>query len=275
MPEIVIDDMQDGYREWVDYVRMNGKERSPRGIPTVNVRDLTVILRNPERSLTEHIGRKASTRLAALEALQLVAERSYPDIMCRVAPNTAQFLNVYGNFNGAYGDRIAGATELVINRLRTDHETRQAVLTIFDTKRDLGLLDNRDVACTVALLFEISGGALHCKATMRSNDVMWGVAHDVFMFTTLQRTLAAFVGVDVGEYRHNAYSSHFYLRDTELADTMHASTKESWARPHLCPLPVRGNSWADVRNHARTIIECGVASDIDLSWWAETAKTWQ
>lgn len=272
MPEIHIDDMQDGYIEWVQYVRKNGVPRRPRGLHTLNVRDLTVVLRNPERSLTQHIGRRSSTKLAALEALQLVGECSCPELMVKVAPNVAQFRNDQGRFDAAYGERVAGATELVVRKLREDRHTRQAVLTIFNTATDLRR-PSRDVACTVALFFEIADEELHCKAVMRSNDVTWGVAYDVFQFTTLQRTMAGFLGVGVGEYRHSAYSSHLYMRDLEALDAMHPPTQPADVAPSLWSIHQR--KWQDVAKTARQLIDRGSSGYGQFPWWTKVAGTWQ
>jgi len=282
MPELIIDDMQDGYREWVAYVAASGEERAPRGKPTRDVEDLTVVLRDPRKALTEHIGRKASTRLAALEAAQLVAGESWPALMTRVAPNTAQFLSPDGTFHGAYGPRIKDAIPAVIRRLQQDPDSRQCVATIYDSARDLQ--DNHlvDVPCTVSLLYKITDGRLHAKTVMRSNDVIWGVAHDVFMFTLLQRTMAEFMGLELGHYRHNAYSMHLYEDSWEVVDRMHAPTQPAQIVPPLwheewgvsTDPQFTLDEWARGPRTYATRLGANLAPRSEDPWWADMAWSW-
>jgi thymidylate synthase len=276
MPELHVNDMQAGYLELVGYVKDHGVRRSPRGLPTRDVEDMTVVLHDPTRALTEHIGRKASTRLAALEAAQLVAGESWPELMTRVAPNTARFLSDDGTFHGAYGPRLATHMPHVIRRLTGDPDTRQAVANIYDAHLDLsdGLVD---VPCNVMVMYKIQDDTLHAKTVVRSNDVWWGVAHDVFMFTVLQRTIAEFIGVGVGRYRHSAYSMHIY--DSVLPDTdqLHPPTKPAQVAP---PLWTAEDSdvdedwtWHDVQS-AASMLRGPVVLPGSGDWWDGMALTW-
>src|SRR5690606_23041711 len=51
---------------------------------------------------------------------------------------------------------------------------------------------------------------LHMITSMRSNDFIFGFQYDVVMFTMLQETIANSLGIDVGNYIHNAGSMHVY-----------------------------------------------------------------
>ena len=128
-------------------------------------------------------------------------------------------------------------------------------------------------------MFEQHDGVLHCKTVMRSNDVMWGVAHDVFMFTILQRTVADFFDWQVGEYRHSAYSSHLYMRDWDAVDKMHPPTQEAAEVPSLAPYVRMSDltEWSEVQQAAESLIVGDHLYD-DIShydWWRRQASTWQ
>jgi len=75
---------------------------------------------------------------------------------------------------------------------------------------------SKDVPCTLSLQLLIRDRRLHMVVNMRSNDVVWGLPHDVFSFTCLQEVLMlelreAGVPVDdLGAYHHHAGSLHVY-----------------------------------------------------------------
>jgi thymidylate synthase len=52
---------------------------------------------------------------------------------------------------------------------------------------------------------------------MRSNDAIWGLPYDIFLFTMLQELLACELGIEVGTYSHSVASLHLYERHFELA----------------------------------------------------------
>ena len=52
---------------------------------------------------------------------------------------------------------------------------------------------------------------------MRSNDAVWGLPYDVFLFTFIQELLSVRLGVQLGTYFHFATSLHIYERHFELA----------------------------------------------------------
>jgi len=52
---------------------------------------------------------------------------------------------------------------------------------------------------------------------MRSNDVVWGLPYDVFLFTMLQEMLAQTLDLELGSYIHVAGSFHLYERHLALA----------------------------------------------------------
>lgn len=227
-----------------------GDRVAPRGVPTREIRNFTVVVRDPTHPLSLGIGRNMNPTFAALETLQLIAGVSDPRKMTAVAPNTRQFLNG-GAFHGAYGPRIAAQMPKVIERLRQDRSTRRAVVSIWDT-RDLFTDGVRDYPCTVGFNFAIRMGRLLMSTHMRSNDVWWGWTYDVVQFTQLQCTVANILELEPGEYTHYVDSMHIYERDIDLALALHEPDGET---PQLVGLG-RGyaHEWSTVAESAMALL---------------------
>src|SRR5206468_2212365 len=75
----------------------------------------------------------------------------------------------------------------------------------------------RDAACATSLQFLLRDGVLDAVLTMRSNDAVWGMPYDIFLFTFLQELMALELGVGLGAYHHFASSLHIYERHVALA----------------------------------------------------------
>ena len=89
------------------------------------------------------------------------------------APKIAEFSDDGTHLAGAYGPRLVTGYQSVLQRLRADPASRQAVITLYDSRvHNYG--NSKDIPCTVALQFLNRNGALHCICTMRSNDLILG-----------------------------------------------------------------------------------------------------
>ena len=100
-------------------------------------------------------------------------------------------------------DQIAA----VIDKLRAAPHTRRAQAITWQPWNDQNI---SDPACLQRLWFRVSGGRLHMNTHIRSNDAYKAAFLNMYAFTELQRTIAAAVGVEPGEYMHIADSFHIY-----------------------------------------------------------------
>lgn len=107
--------------------------------------------------------------------------------------------------------------KFVIESLKRDINTRQAIITIADPPKDDfetngNLKETKDTPCTRSLHFQVNTkGELDLIVDMRSNDILWGFsAINVFNFCLIQEYIANIVGVPVGKYYHKADNFHFY-----------------------------------------------------------------
>lgn len=94
---------------------------------------------------------------------------------------------------GAYGPRLfswKGFNQVnnVVHLLRRKPYSRQAVIQLFDAADIVS--EHKDVPCTCTLQLMNRQSRLHMVVNMRSNDVYWGLPHDVFCFTMLQEIVA-------------------------------------------------------------------------------------
>jgi thymidylate synthase len=187
--------------------------------------------------------------------------------MLKIAPQFANFMDG-GTFHGAYGPRIRQQMPLVIERLRKDPDTRQAVVTIWDPAKDLLEDGLHDYPCTLGFQFVIRNGRLSMITTMRSNDVWWGLAHDIFQFTQLQMTVANVLGIPYGTYYHRSNSLHAYERDFADIARMRRTTATPFKVLRI-PEGLKGDSWEEVRRTAELLIS-GASSEVyPESWYVE------
>jgi len=119
-----------------------------------------------------------------------------------------------------YGERLFnhnGQNQFnnIIDVLKRKKTSRRAVIQLFDAS-DLG--DNyKSIPCTCILQFLIRDNKLHLFVSMRSNDVLIGLPHDIFAFTMIQEIIARILEIDIGEYKHSVGSLHLYKCDFENA----------------------------------------------------------
>lgn len=209
-----------GLHDTARYVMERGEEVSPRGQLTKEVRGFTLRLADPTDSLlNSKVRPQFSPGIAAAEAAQLIGGVSDPALMVRIAPSFANFQNG-GAFLGAYGPRIRTQLPQLINVLKKDESSRQALLQIWRPQDDLWADGAKDIPCTTSLQFLIRNSKLNLHTYMRSNDVWWGLSYDAFQFTQLQQTVANVLSIEVGEYVHTAGSMHIYERDFAKIDSI-------------------------------------------------------
>lgn len=164
--------------------------------------------------------RKACPKYANAELLWYLSRRNTIELLKAYAPKYKQFVEENGKAHGAYGYRIGYNTshgdQLQMARMALEaHEgSRQVVIALWhpDDLVHAVNLDKKDLPCTLTWQF-ILRDQLHMVVNMRSNDVWLGLPYDLFVFTSVQRLLAASLGVVPGTYTHNVASMHMYCDD--------------------------------------------------------------
>jgi thymidylate synthase len=188
-----------------------GEESSPRGMKTSELRWRQFSVKDPMTFPVAAKGRTFRDAIGVLEAVSLVGQFSVPELFTSRFTKFGDFLDD-GVFHGAYATRAHGALGELVSLLTADPDSRQGVISVFDSTRDLNRA-KRDIPCTVALHFMRRGQALELNVTMRSNDLWLGTPYDFTQFGVLQASIAQALGLVPGLYVHSVGSLHLYERD--------------------------------------------------------------
>lgn len=250
---VQLPDLRNGYVELVELLLQHGEHVVSRDMSTRELTGTTLVVPDPTGvMLPLGVNRGVNSRLAAVEALQLMSGTGDVELLRRASPQyTDVLVNPEHAAYGAYGPRLYQQLADVTALLRRDPSTRRAVLAIW-TERDL--THDGDRPCTLSLQFMVRNGALQLVVNMRSQDVWLGVPYDLFMFTQLQRSLARDLGVDVGTYVHHVGSLHLYDRDAEAAGRL-SRCPDDRAAPVDYPAGVVSTSDDRFYETATTLVE--------------------
>ena len=121
--------------------------------------------------------------------------------------------NKLGQVNSNYGYQWERYQQLdkVIEMLRSDPNTRQAAISIYDGKEMVRY--HSDTPCTYAIQFTVVNNRLNMCVTMRSNDLWYGFCNDQYCFARLQQMVAEETDYELGSYFHFAHNLHLYEKD--------------------------------------------------------------
>ena len=132
------------------------------------------------------------------------------EIYGKIPPIWSRMANSEGKVNSNYGWQWKRNNQIdyVVDLLKTQPDTRQAVITILDMKEyDTFTFDT---PCTYAIQFTIVNGRLDMCVTMRSNDLWYGFCNDQYQFSKLQELMAYRLDIETGVYYHFAHNMHLY-----------------------------------------------------------------
>lgn len=216
------------YRDSVQNLLQYGEESKPRGMGTRELCGVTLRLTDSRRNLLASQDRKLNYYFGVAEWLWMLLGMNSADVILPFNSMLREFSDDGVYFHGAYGPKLVEQFPYVLKTLKTDPDSRQAVLTIWRERPG----STRDVPCTVAMQFLVRGGKLNMVTTMRSNDAWRGLPYDVFNFTQVQAYVAAGLGLEAGWYQHQVGSFHLYDTDLERAASMvDEPTHGRWVDP--------------------------------------------
>lgn len=115
-----------------------------------------------------------------------------------------------GEVNSNYGWQWQreGQLDKVIEKLKSNPNTRHAAISIYDGKEINRY--TKDTPCTYAVQFTIIDEKLNMSVYMRSNDLWFGFCNDQYQFSMLQQRVATELGIEIGWYYHHAHNMHLY-----------------------------------------------------------------
>lgn len=253
---IELKDGVNGYVDLVKHVLENGREVAPRGMKTREIEDAVIHIDNIYDTLPLGVNRGTVPGIGAVEACQLLSGTSYPSLVIAIGPQFANYTENNGLFHGAYGLRTRGQYDIIVERLKSDPDSRQAVVTIWNPQFDLQPA-KRDYPCTILHQFRIRDNKLNMSVYMRSNDVWLGAAYDFFQFTRVQLAMASVLGVEPGTYAHHVGSLHIYEQHYETADKLTHTDK-------IEPIPYfTGRTWREIESSS--LLALMATTDVNLA----------
>jgi len=198
----------------LDKLMLDGREASPRGMLTKEL-DHCVFKIDPRKSLFVSPKRNLNFWFLLAENLWYWSGRNATGIPSTYVKNYKQFSDE-NLHQGAYSPQILEQIRFVINTLKEDKDTRQAVMSLWRPNPN----KSKDTPCTLTFDFKIRDGKLNLHATMRSNDIIFGNNYDIPSFSLLQIAVAGILGIETGNLFLTAHSLHIYERHFKLAEEL-------------------------------------------------------
>jgi thymidylate synthase len=197
---------------------------SPRGLKTKEIICPQILIKNPRSRLAYHKDRKFSLKYALVESLMLIDKSNELKYFEKFNKNMINFSDDGKTLYGSYGYRIADYILPIIDKIKKDESSRQIVIPIL---RIEDVIKNaKDIPCTINMQIIIRDNKLNMITNMRSNDIIWGLPYDVFMFTILQEIIANTLGYELGWYLHRPVSLHLYEQHFEMFENIAKDFKE-------------------------------------------------
>jgi thymidylate synthase len=212
----------DEVQHWVlATILEHGRRVAPRNEPTLERLAVNFTLRQPRRRCILNAERHWSLPLAIGEFCWHLAGSDDVTFLSYYAKRWAEFAGNGSTIEGScYGYKAFSGQpslwEQLLQLLRFDSDSRRALL-VFQNPGRVFDVKSVDVACASTLQFFVRDRKVTAVCTMRSNDAIWGLPYDVFLFTMMQELLACQLGLELGEYHHSAGSMHLYQRHLELS----------------------------------------------------------
>lgn len=210
---IAADTINQLYRRALHMVRYTGRIVAPRGMPTYERVGMHLELRQPAHNIIVSPARKLNYHFMMAEWLWMMLGQNDVESISYFNSVLRNFSDDGVTFSGAYGPKLTEQLPYVIDALKRDASSRQAVLTIWRERPAY----SRDIPCTALMQFFERDGAIDCIVYMRSNDLMLGFPYDVFNFTMIQRYIADALKRNIGTYHHMVGSLHLYQKDADKA----------------------------------------------------------
>ena len=128
------------------------------------------------------------------------------------------------NFNTFYGPRILSQLPYIEQELKTNPDTRRAVIMILD-KGDLELLDKHEALefpCTDSATFFIRDGKLNVHVHMRSQNMAQILKLDMYLWGRFTCELAQKLGMNFGKFTSSIVSAHVFKKDFNYIQSLYS-----------------------------------------------------
>ena len=242
MREIKRRNVNDLYVEGLWWLKTAGKlEQSRNGEVLVAPEPVLIGYRNPtERVLFDDL-RDCNPFFHLYEAVWMLAGCNEVKLVAEFNKQMYEYAD--GPFiHGAYGHRWRHGFKFdqlhaVVKMLKTNPETRQAVLQMWDADSDLwGTWKDRP--CNTHAYFRIRDNKLETTVCSRSGDLLWGVfGANAVHFSILHEFIANAIGREVGTLYHFINNFHIYTGAPRYNEIMKFPNLDQNPYPWDTPFP--------------------------------------
>lgn len=208
------------------------KEDSRNGPVLVMPHPVATTYLYPQERVLFNAKRDANPVFHLVESLWMFAGRDDVASLLPYNSKYGQYAESDGTVHGAYGRRWVnefGADQIleIIRILKKDRNSRQAVMQMWNCKKDLGTVV-KDKPCNTHIYFEIRDGHLNMTVLCRSNDMLWGAygANAVHM-SMLQEIIAWGVDAPIGTYTQFSNNFHLYTDVPMVREFLDSPPSES------------------------------------------------
>lgn len=214
----------EGLRIAVRRLSEQGRIIDTRNGPAYTLEEPVLVnLTHPKECFVADPVRDANPFFALAEAFWLLAGRDDTAFLDHYVKTFGERYSDQGILMGSYGKRWRShfgvdQIKMIIEKLRSDPDTRQAVLQMWEPN-DLTIKAN-DRPCNLAIIFRIRKDALDILINNRSNDIWNGMfGYNPVQFSMLQRVIADHLGIPVGKYWVCSNDAHFYMSDVKQLES--------------------------------------------------------
>ena len=212
--------LESSYKDILRGILENEIKRETRDTSSLELSPFVWTTTYPLRNVLTNKVRNINHAYAIIEFLWIMSGRTDIEMLAPYNSNIIQFSRNKLSLTGAYGPKINQQLQYVVDTLKHDEGSRQAIVSIWERRPSL----DQDIPCTLSLQFLRSMLGLDLIVTMRSNDVWLGFPYDVFSFTMIQSFVAHKLKLEVGRYTHQVASEHLYLCNRDKAELIAKST---------------------------------------------------
>ena len=247
---------------------------SPRGMKVKEILGYQFRITNPLHRIPYVSGREFSIHYMLAELLWYLSGNDSTEWISNYSSFWSKISDDGKTANSAYGARIfkphsrISSTvdqtwtqwKYVIDELKKDPDSRRAVIHIRSPQDSI--LANLDVPCTLSLQFFLRDDKVYMVTSMRSSDVILGIAYDIPAFTIFQELLSLQLTnelgrpIGIGDYIHMSASLHVYERHFKMVEKIISEDKpgnyvdllEMPKMPNMPPLNDLLSFESEVRN---------------------------
>lgn len=211
---------REAYLALIEKVMKDGVKKSPRGLETREITNVMIQCANPRERMVSFQHGGSHPIYPYVEGMWMLLGEDTHDRLTHYSKFPAQFVNPSTHcMDGAYGPRIKPQLPKMYDILKSDKDSRRAVMNIFDFDRDTNI-HSFDTPCTIFYHFMINNDKLDMTVYLRSQDLIKGFPNDSCEFQWFQEILAGWLGIDVGTYTHMFGSLHIYQPEFKIAQEL-------------------------------------------------------